>query len=367
VASPAILASPSTIRPVPLSDVRRCEPWSPAKAPFVGRSAAFRSLVRELERFARFEIPVLLTGETGTGKSHAATILHARSNRSSRCLLEVNCNTLPEALIESELFGCVAGAHSTATRPLAGKVAAAAGGTLFLDEIGDLPLSAQGKLLQLLETGVYFPLGSAKPCRANARIVAATNVHLESAVRDRRFREDLYFRLNMAEVRLPDLASRSEDIAPLAEHFCASACERHGLPPLRLSSALLGFLEKQSWRGNVRELEHCVGVACIRCACEGACEVEPVHVRPREHSVSVLRSEDDADSGLHEGTREFQRRLIGRALKSEDGNVSRAARRLRMSRSHLYTLMGELQIAFRRGREALQRETIAYAERAVKY
>jgi Nif-specific regulatory protein len=318
----------------------------------VGRSAAHRALVRELERFASFEVPVLLTGETGTGKSHAARVLHARSRRSGRSFLEINCNTLPDGLIESELFGALAGSHSTAVRASVGKVAAASGGTLFLDEVGDLPLPAQGKLLQLLESGVYYPLGASRACRADVRLVAATNVDLAAAVRERRFREDLYYRLCVAVIQVPSLRSRRTDVAPLAEHFKEWACERHGLPDLRLSPTLVAALERRDWPGNARQLAHRVEVACIRSALEGENAVEVRHMfveepdeREREGSgVDPLDAGDRSSVGLREATRQFQTRLIRQALETEGGRVAAAARRLGVSRSHFYMLVRELRL-----------------------
>jgi Nif-specific regulatory protein len=315
----------------------------------VGRSAAHHSLLRELERFASFEVPVLLTGETGTGKSHAARLLHTRSRRSSRSFLEINCNTLPDGLIESELFGALAGSHSTALRASAGKVAAASGGTLFLDEIGDLPLPAQGKLLQLLESGVYYPLGASQPCRADVRLVAATNLDLAAAVHERRFREDLYYRLCVAVIQVPSLRSRRSDIVPLAEHFRAWACERHGLPDVPLSPNLLAAVEKREWPGNARQLAHRVEVACIRAALEGATTVEARHMffdpeDVEQEGSDRTESVNPPEGGLREATRQFQSRLIRQALEAEGGRVAAAARRLGVSRSHFYMLVRELRL-----------------------
>lgn len=315
----------------------------------VGRSASHQALLRDLDRFGSFEVPVLLTGETGTGKSHAARVLHARSRRSQRSFLEINCNTLPDGLIESELFGALAGSHSTAVRASVGKVAAASGGTLFLDEIGDLPLPAQGKLLQLLESGVYYPLGASQACRADVRLIAATNLDLTTAVRERRFREDLYYRLCVAVIEVPSLRSRRTDVVPLAEHFRRSACERHGLHDLTLSQALLVALERRDWPGNARQLAHRVEVACIRAALEAESTVEVRHMfcDPEEFEQELREPFDGAGLpavGLREATRQFQSRLIRQALDAEQGRVAAAARRLGVSRSHFYMLVRELRL-----------------------
>src|SRR5213080_3773407 len=185
----------------------------------IGRSAALATALYHVALVAPLDVHVLLTGETGTGKSQLARVIHDNGPRAAHPFVTLNCAALPETLIESELFGALPGAHSTATRRIDGKVTAAEHGTLFLDEIGAMPLTAQSKLLQLLQSKEYYPLGSAKPARADVRVIAATNSDLRQAVAENRFREDLFFRLQVLPIRLPSLAERREDIAALAAHL----------------------------------------------------------------------------------------------------------------------------------------------------
>ena len=181
------------------------------------------------------DVSILLTGESGTGKSQIARVVHENGPPRRHPFIEVNCAALPETLIESELFGAVAGGHSTATRSIPGKVAAAERGTLFLDEVSELTPASQGKLLQLLQSKQYFPLGASETRTADVRVIAATNTDLEAAVKRGRFREDLFYRLQVLPVRVPGLAERRDDIPELAHHFCASCS---GAPPAARARAL---------------------------------------------------------------------------------------------------------------------------------
>src|SRR5512140_2076217 len=213
----------------------------------IGRSAALAAMLRQVALVVPLDVTVLLTGESGTGKSQIARAIHDHGPRAGAPFVELNCAAIPESLVENELFGAVPGAHSGAIRRVEGKVLAAEHGTLFLDEIGDLALPAQAKLLHLIHAKQYYPLGSAKPLRADVRVIAATNVDLESAVAERRFREDLLYRLQVLPVRVPALAERHEDIAELAAHFCAAARERHGLAHLTLSRGAQRAAESAEW------------------------------------------------------------------------------------------------------------------------
>jgi Nif-specific regulatory protein len=307
----------------------------------VGRSDTFASVLKQVALVAPLDVGVLLTGESGTGKSQLARAIHDNSPRAPLPFVELNCAALPENLVESELFGALPGAHSTATRRMDGKVAAAACGTLFLDEIGELPVAAQAKLLQLLQSKQYYPLGATKPERADVRVIAATNTDLERAVAERRFREDLYFRLAVVPIRVPALAERREDIAGLGIYFCAGACERHGLPRLDLSRNALRALESAEWPGNVRQLAHAVEAAAIRCAGENARQVERRHVFPPPTS----RPSDEPDAlTLQDATRQFQAQFVRDTLEDSAWNVLEAARRLDIARSHLYRLMNAFGI-----------------------
>lgn len=301
----------------------------------VGRSAALAAALKEAALVAPLDVHVLLTGETGTGKSQLARVIHDNGPRATRPFIALNCAALPESLMESELFGALPGAHSTATRRVDGKVAAAEGGTLMLDEIGELSLAAQAKLLQLLQSKEYFPLGSAKAERADVRIIAATNIDLQQAVAERRFREDLLFRLQVLPIRMPSLEERREDIADLAASFCARACATHHLGSLELSSGALRAAEVAEWPGNVRQLEHAIQAAVIRAAGEAARQVERRHLFPDAPAAD----QPDPVPTFQEATRRFQADLLRQALDETQWNIIETARRLDLARSHVYNLI----------------------------
>ncbi len=305
----------------------RCEP-------LVGRSGALARMLEQLASVAPLDVTVLLTGQSGTGKSVVARMIHDNSGRRAGRFVEVNCAALPEHLVESELFGAVAGAHSTATRRLEGKVTAAEHGTLLLDEVSELPLSAQAKLLQLLQSRSYYPLGSSRALSADVRVVAATNADLERAVADRRFRADLFYRLHVVPIRVPSLDERRDDIEALATLFCAQAVARHGLRAVVLSAQALRVLRTMEWPGHVRQLEHAVEAAVIQAAGLGANQVEQVH---------LLGASEHRPTGgpltFQEATHRFQAELVGQALEECGWNVVDAARRLDIARSHLYNLI----------------------------
>jgi len=312
----------------------------------VGRSPALAATIRQAALVAPLEVNVLLTGESGTGKSQLARLIHDSGPRAGGPFVELNCAALPEALVESELFGALRGAHSTATRSVEGKVAAAEHGTLLLDEVGELPLSAQAKLLQLLQSKQYYPLGATTPVQADVRLVAATNADLEAAVRERRFREDLFYRLQVLPVRVPSLAERRGDIAELAAHFCAEASRRHHLPQLALSGNAVRAAESAEWRGNVRQLAHAVEAAVIRAAGAGATQVERAHLFPADGDRSA---DDPRTLTFQEATRRFQERHLRQALEENGWNVVETARRLDLARSHVYNLIRAFGIQRERG------------------
>jgi Nif-specific regulatory protein len=309
----------------------------------VGSSEALAAALKQVALVAPLNIGVLLTGSSGTGKTQLARSIHDNSPRASGPFVEVNCATLPDDLVENELFGAVPGGHSTATKRAAGKVEAAEAGTLFLDEIGELPTRSQAKLLQLLQSGLYYPVGASTPHKANVRIIAATNADLAAAVGDKRFREDLYYRLSAFPIHVPSLEERREDIAPLAVHFCKSTCETNGFPSMELSAGAILALEHADWPGNVRELAHVVGAGVVRAHGENNHRIERQHLFPADRGTSVKPS-DKVSLTFHEATRRFQEQFLRDALEQASWNIAQVARMLDLTRGHIYNLMATLRI-----------------------
>jgi transcriptional regulator with GAF, ATPase, and Fis domain len=312
----------------------------------VGRSQALARLLQEVATVAHLDVDVLITGPSGTGKSMLARAIADNSPRQGGPFVELNCAAMVEGLIENELFGSERGAHSTATRRVGGKVAAAEGGTLFLDEIGELSASAQAKLLQLLETREYHPLGASAPVRANVRIISATNVDLEAQVRARQFRSDLFYRLHVMPIEVPGLEVRREDIPDLVDHFCAEACTKNKIPQLTVSSRTRAACREAEWPGHTRQLKNAILSGVIRAHGE-KCTILQVH-----HVFPKAAPDEQAEAGqtLHQATRAFQRRVVLDALEEHGWNVAETARALDLARSHLYNLINDFEL--RRGQRA---------------
>ncbi|MCC7542831.1 MAG: sigma-54-dependent Fis family transcriptional regulator [Deltaproteobacteria bacterium] len=299
-----------------------------------GRSASFAAVLDQVRHVAPLDVTVLFGGASGTGKTTLARLLHDASHRAGGPFVEVSCASLPETLVESELFGAVPGAHSTATKRMTGKIAAAEGGTLFLDEVGELPASAQARLLQFLQSRRYYPLGASHQETADVRLVAATNRDLQAAVAARQFREDLYWRLHVVHVRLPSLSERRTDLPSLVRQILEAVARKHRLPACSLSPAAVAAIETAEWPGNVRQLAHTLEAALIRASAERARVIE------RETLFPDARGDDPPEpASYQQATRRFQRHLLLETLDATGWNVVESARRLDVARSYLYDLL----------------------------
>jgi two-component system, NtrC family, response regulator HydG len=300
----------------------------------VAASPAMQTVVAAARQVAATDATVLLVGESGTGKSQIARLVHFTSGRAAGPLAEVHCAALPEALLESELFGHEKGAFTGAHERKAGHLAAAGGGTLFLDEIGEIAPATQVKLLRFLQEREFVPVGATQPRKVDARVVAATNRDLGAAVRAGSFREDFFYRLNVFAIEVPPLRERREDVVPIAEHFLA----RRGIPAAKLSSGARQRIVEHAWPGNVRELENALERALIL---SGDGPIGPEHVapvfsprQPAGRAADVLRDGFNLDA--------FERELVFAALERAGGNKAAAARLLGITRRRLYSRLESL-------------------------
>ncbi len=291
----------------------------------VAESRAMKAVLELVDRIAPSDANVLITGEHGTGKEVVARRIHAMSHRAGKPFVPVNAGAVSEGVFESELFGHVKGAFTDAKADRTGCFELADQGTLFMDEVANMPLGQQAKLLRVLQTGEFHPVGSSRVRRADTRVLAATNADLHAGVKSGAFREDLLYRLNTVEVVLPPLRDRREDIPVLASAFLAAQAARYRKPVQRFGAAALKALLEYPWPGNVRELEHCVERAVLM-ARGAELTPEDLVLRPRDGGARV------EDMTLEDS----ERYLIQRALGRTDGSVSDAARLLGLSRSALY-------------------------------
>ena len=305
----------------------------------IGQSTAIDSLRSTIERLAATELPVLILGESGTGKEVVAQSLHFHGTRAEQPFVAVNCAALTESLLESELFGHEKGAFTDARDTHKGKFEMADGGTVFLDEIGDMSPGGQAKLLRVLEQRVITRVGGTQSIPVNVRIVAATNVNLADAVRHKRFREDLYYRLSVVTIDLPPLRSRAEDILLLADYFLNQFCKEARRKQLELSRDAQTRLKAHGWPGNVRELRNLMERVAFLNANDKV-EVEDLAF------ILNPRAEDQVDFGvevpLSDATFRFQKQYIERAIKTTNGRMTEAARLLGLHRSNLYRKMRQL-------------------------
>jgi DNA-binding NtrC family response regulator len=304
----------------------------------VAESAAMGQLQRVLERVAPSSANVLVTGEHGTGKDVVARWLHFKSDRCEQPLVTLNMGAMAEGTSESELFGHVRGAFTDAKADRLGCFELAHGGTLFLDEIGNMPPAQQAKLLRVIETGELQRVGSSKVHRVDVRLVSATNTDLEAAVQAGSFREDLLYRLNTVELRVPPLRERREDVAPLAQAFLLELSTKYRRPGLSFSSEASAALLSHSWPGNVRELRHAVERAVLMASGDQVTADDLVLRRRRCDATAAAPAPGVEELSLEQ----MERLMIERALARHEGNVAEAAKQLGLSRSALYRRLQRL-------------------------
>jgi len=302
----------------------------------IGKSSKLKSVFEIVERVSKTPATVLITGESGTGKELVANIIHKKSDRKSQPFVSINCASIPETLLENELFGHKKGAFTDATSDYIGKIGAANNGFLFLDEIGEMPQSIQPKLLRFLQYKSYEPLGSTESIFADVRIIAATNRDLMSMVAHGKFREDLYYRLNVIPITLPPLRERREDIIDIANYFISAYNKKYDKNILGISDEAKDMMLNYEWKGNVRELQNVVEKAVIL------------------SSNRLLRTDDlkiDAKTlvnsyplNLKDAIQKFKKEFIISALEKNHWNQTKTAAVLQIQRTYLTRLVKELNI-----------------------
>ena len=301
----------------------------------LGHSPAMDEVVRTIGKVAKSEAPVLILGESGSGKELVARALHRRSCRGDGPFVPINCGAIPDSLVESELFGHEKGSFTGADRSRSGRIETAHGGTLFLDEVGELPPPLQVKLLRFLQEGSMQRIGARGLSKVDARVIAATNADLQEALAQEQFREDLYYRLAVVEIRIPPLRERGDDVILLAN----ALLERHARQANRrfvgFTDKALAALLRHGWPGNVRELDNCIRRAVIKADSERVAEADLELPAAGRYDGLTL---DDA-------TRACEREIIGRALQRHSGNLSRAVKDLDISRPTLYDKMKRLGLS----------------------
>jgi two-component system, NtrC family, response regulator HydG len=314
------------------------EPW---RGLLVGESRAMQAVVETIRLIGGRRCTVLIGGETGTGKELAARALHSAGPRSSQPMVAINCSALPENLLETELFGHVKGAFTGAIQTRVGRFEQAHKGTMFLDEVGDMPPELQAKLLRVLQDREIQRVGSSETIKVDVRVIAATNVNLLERVRQGRFREDLYYRLNVVPLEMPPLRKRGRDITLLAEHFVKKICQSEDLPVKKVTPEAMEGLCRCSWPGNVRQLENSVEMAVVM---SGGREVllasdfglpptTPINVIPFENAAMPVSSSESMD--FETAVSHFERSILEKALQQTAGNKTAAAELLGLKRTTL--------------------------------
>ena len=320
----------------------------------VGSAPEFRAALAIAAKAARARVPVLLEGESGVGKEVVAEAIHAASPRGKKPMIAVNCGAIPANLVESELFGHEKGAFTGAFERKIGRFVDADGGTLFLDEVGEMPLDAQVKLLRVLQSGEVQPIGARHPREVDVRVIAATNKRLIEEVEAGRFREDLYYRLNVVQVTIPPLRERGGDIPALARHLLARIAEQPGLRPLGITDDALALLGKYEWPGNVRQLQNALFRAAV--LCDGAAltrlDFPQIAAESAQRTAAPAPSAMATSGGVvlfkSDGNlrplEDIEADVIRLAIGHYRGRMTEVARRLGIGRSTLYRKLGELGI-----------------------
>jgi transcriptional regulator with GAF, ATPase, and Fis domain len=324
---------------------------------FIHSSPAMTRLVEEVHKIRSSDVTVLVTGESGTGKELVARAIHALSARRDKIFVPFNCTAVPKELSEGYLFGYRRGAFTGAVKDSDGVIRTAAGGTLFLDEVGDLPLDVQPKLLRFLQEGEIQPLGEQRPAKVDVRIIAATNTDLEEMVSDGRFREDLYYRLNVIRLRVPPLRERRSEISTIVNYYVNHYSAKFGRRDVQITPQAVDLLMVADWPGNVRQL--CNEIQRVVARSEDGAVITPEQLSPelRRMSAPVTPPSSVAPFGgasvtvplqnvtLADALAEVERRMIAEALRKHNGNISRAARELGLTRRGLYLKLDRHQMS----------------------
>ncbi len=303
---------------------------------FIGESASLQEIFELLEKVIPTKSNILLLGESGTGKGMIAEIVHCNSLRRDNPFMSINCSAIPENLLESELFGYKKGAFTGANSDKTGLIVIADGGTLFLDEIGDMPMSLQSKILKVLESGELMPLGDTKVKSVDVRLITATNKDIEKHIKKGLFREDLYYRLNVFEIKLPALRERAEDIKVLAHHFIEKYCAEHKKMIKGFTDDAMDLLMGYSWPGNVRELSNVLERATV------ISSGDMIDVNDFPDKIRVIK--EQSKRGLKDMLGYFEKKIIADSLASNKGNKEKAASELEVDLATLYRKMKKLGI-----------------------
>jgi Nif-specific regulatory protein len=292
----------------------------------IGTSSSMHHVYENIIQVAASNATVLIRGESGTGKELVANAIHYNSPRNNGPLIKINCSAIPESLIESELFGYEKGAFTDAQETKIGKFETAQGGTLFLDEIGEIPLTLQAKLLRVLQEKEIERVGGIKPIKINVRIITATNRDLEKEVKERTFREDLYYRLNVFPIFIPPLRERKADVILLTEHFLSKYAKENTKSIKRISSMALQLLNSHQWPGNVRELENCIERAVILCNSD---TIQATHLPKSMQTVETSSLSEKENLSLEDLVNNFERNIIINSLQDSEFNQSKTAASLK--------------------------------------